>query len=69
MRTNAIQSETFGTTSSALKAARKGYSVLIGGQKFIVGQAKENAPALGSLSQAKDALCLKVPDCRINYLA
>lgn len=68
MRTNAIQSETFGSTTTvgAVKAAQKGYAVLIDGQKFFVGSAKDKG---ATFAQAKNNLSLKYPECKINYLA
>ena len=69
MRTNAIQFETFGSTTTsvgAVKAAKKGYAVLIDGQKFFVGSAKDKS---ASFAQTQNNLSLKYPECKLNYLA
>lgn len=50
MQVQAIQYETFGGNAAAM-AAKKGYSILVGGEKFIVGTGHE-ATAKGNPAEA-----------------
>ena len=68
MRINPIQSETFcsGTTTIAANVAKKGYAVLIDGQKyFIHAHAKTNA----AKPNATQSTVAKNFPAKINFIA
>lgn len=71
MQIQAIQFETFGGNAAAT-AAKKGYSILVGGEKFIVGTGNESAakskPAEAVINTFKK-LTSQTPGNKLNVLA
>lgn len=71
MQIKAIQYETFGGNAAAM-AAKKGYSILVGGEKFIVGTGHESAIKSNTAEAVVNTfkkLTSQTPGSKLNVLA
>ena len=71
MQVQAIQYETFGGNAATM-AAKKGYSILVGGEKYVVGSAVEpstRSSAADAVINTFKKLTSQTQDNKLNLLA
>lgn len=70
MKVNAIQNETFGSNISLTnKAVNKGYSILVNGQKYVVGASSDHNNAISSFLKGMNNFSKSANTNKLNVIA